>query len=413
MCPSVATDTFLVDFRPIIGYNGSMKKRTVVLAALAATVACVMPVGCDDGQTAQSPTSYSAYTYVMGTSASILLSDADGFQSQQKKDAAVQLWSDVRAMLLDVEASISVSVENSYVSNFNQAEAGEEVEIDRTTYEVFTLALEMYEKTDGYYNPAVYYSVDLYGFSPNSTGGYPTDGDGLPTEEYIQAFQSLSEHFGDVLLREKSGKYYAVKPADAHVTVDDKTYSLAVDLGGIGKGYCADLADRMIDEAGFAYGYFDFGSSSYAIKSYLKSGDKSGSLYTMSVRDPRGTGQEAFCSISVSGVCLSTSGDYENYFELGGKRYCHIIDPTTGRPIDTGMASATVIDGSAAEDDAYSTALSCMSVGDASKFIREKLSDRKVILLHIDGNGGTILTNCADEITVTASSYTVVDLTAS
>lgn len=412
MCPSVATDTFLVDFRPIIGYNGSMKKRTVVLAAFTAMLACVMPVGCDGGQSVQNPVSYSNYTFVMGTEASILLSDADNFQSQQKKDAAVQLWSDVKAMLLDVEASISVSVENSYVCKFNQAEAGEEVEIDRTTYEVFTLALEMYEKTEGYYNPAVYYSVDLYGFSPNSTGNYPTDGDGLPTEEYIQAFQSLSEHFGDVRLHEESGKYYAVKP-DAQVTVDDKTYSLAVDLGGIGKGYCADLADHMIDEAGFAYGYFNFGSSSYAIKSYLKSGDKSGSLYTMSVRDPRGTGLEAFCSVPVEGVCLSTSGDYENYFELGGVRYCHIIDPKTGSPIRTGMASATVIDGSAAEDDAYSTALSCMSVEKASKFIREKLSDRKVILLHIDGNGGTILTNCADEITVTASSYTVVDLTAS
>lgn len=412
MCPSVATDTFLVDFRPIIGYNGSMKKRTVVLAAFTAMLACVMPVGCDGGQSVQNPVSYSNYTFVMGTEASILLSDADNFQSQQKKDAAVQLWSDVKAMLLDVEASISVSVETSYVCKFNQAEAGEEVEIDRTTYEVFTLALEMYEKTEGYYNPAVYYSVDLYGFSPNSTGGYPTDGDGLPTEEYIQAFQSLSEHFVDVRLREESGKYYAVKP-DAQVTVDDKTYSLAVDLGGIGKGYCADLADHMIDEAGFAYGYFNFGSSSYAIKSYLKSGDKSGSLYTMSVRDPRGTGLEAFCSVPVEGVCLSTSGDYENYFELGGVRYCHIIDPTKGRPIETGMASATVIGGSAAEDDAYSTALSCMSVGDASEFIREKLSDRKVILLHIDGDGGTILTNCADEITVTASSYTVVDLTAS
>ena len=60
-------------------------------------------------------------------------------------------------------------------------------------------------------------------------------------------------------------------------------------------------------------------------------------------------------------------------------RYCHIIDPTTGKPVQSGIMSVTIIGGGAAEDDALTTAIMCMGKDKAIKFIEEKLTDRRVV----------------------------------
>jgi thiamine biosynthesis lipoprotein len=77
-------------------------------------------------------------------------------------------------------------------------------------------------------------------------------------------------------------------------------------------------------------------------------------------------------------VCISTSGDYEQYYIIDDVRYCHIIDPTTGKPVQTGIMTATIIGGSAAEDDALTTAIMTMGKDKAIEFINTKLSDRYV-----------------------------------
>jgi thiamine biosynthesis lipoprotein len=174
-------------------------------------------------------------------------------------------------------------------------------------------------------------------------------------------------------------------------------------LGGIGKGYCADVVNEMFDEYGFEYGVFNFGYSSMSIKKSYESSDGNWSL---SIDDPR-VNYGTYLKLSVSSVCLSTSGDNEKYYEIDGTRYCHIIDSTTGSPIQTGIASVTIIGGSAAEDDALTTALSAMGLEKAVVFINEKLTDRKVIMLYAGGDVPEIITNVPDEITILNSNYKV------
>ncbi|MDE7301443.1 MAG: FAD:protein FMN transferase, partial [Clostridia bacterium] len=98
-------------------------------------------------------------------------------------------------------------------------------------------------------------------------------------------------------------------------------------------------------------------------------------------------------------------GYYQAYYEIGGVRYCHIIDPATGSPIRTGAASVTVVGGSAAENDAYTTALSAMGKERAVEFINANLSDRFVIMLFIGDDGGKIITNRPQKITVDNPDY--------
>ena len=111
-----------------------------------------------------------------------------------------------------------------------------------------------------------------------------------------------------------------------------------------------------------------------AVKSHFEQG-----AYNMGFVDPRSPQRDPYFMTKIRNEKLSTSGDNEQRYFIDGVRYCHIIDPTTGKPIRTGIMSATVIGGSAAEDDALTTAIMAMGKERASNFIKEKLTDRKVV----------------------------------
>jgi thiamine biosynthesis lipoprotein len=139
------------------------------------------------------------------------------------------------------------------------------------------------------------------------------------------------------------------------------------------------LVNDLIDSYGFEYGYFNFGASSMAIKERPSTG-----YWPLAFIDPRGDTLlgDTYMTINLNDVCLSTSGDYEQYYVIDGTRYCHIIDPTTGKPVQTGIMTVTIIGGSAAEDDAITTAVMTMGKDKAIEFINSKLADKYVIFTY-------------------------------
>lgn len=401
-------------------YNISMIKKvfTAFAAALAAGLIFTSAVaaapyseentpaeGTEQTEEAQSSSQVNSYarTYpvIFGTDAYLRLylpidiSDEELAQATEKANA---LHEEIKALLTSLDSSMNIANENSYISQFNSAEAGSEIEIDYHTYQVLSIAIKMFEETDGYYNPGVYYSVDLYGFGvrvdynerrPYDRDDYRTQ---LPDNEYVTAFQQLGESFAEVSTYQRDGKYYLYKP-EKTVTVEGQTYSLAMDLGGIGKGYAIDLVDGLIDEAGFEYGYFNFGSSSQAINE-SPSKDSDGK-FELQFQHPRKFLGAGYLTTRTANVAISTSGDYILSYTIDGTRYSHIINPKTGAPIRTGIATATVLDGregegiySAAEADARTTALCAMGVEKATEYMNE-LTEKgiKVAFLHENGIG--------------------------
>jgi thiamine biosynthesis lipoprotein ApbE len=244
----------------------------------------------------------------------------------------------------------------------------------------------------------------------------------LPEKDKVEAFRTLAEHFGDITLAEEDGKYYVTKPLDAVVEVEGVNYSLAIDLGGIGKGYAADVVKEMTKEAGFDYGYFSFGGSSMSLLSYYYAADNNFKLALIDPRNP--SAQGGYMSVGASDEGLSTSGDYVQYYtdSQTGVNYCHIINPKTGRPIRVeyddetgadiyteGITSVTVIGGSAAEDDALTTALSAMGKERAISYINQYLTDRRVTFtFETSSKGKEVYTNIpAGQFTLNNSQYTV------
>jgi thiamine biosynthesis lipoprotein len=119
-------------------------------------------------------------------------------------------------------------------------------------------------------------------------------------------------------------------------------------LGGIGKGYAIDNGARILRSRGFRDFMIQSGGDLYV------GGVKNGHRWRLGIQDPRGPANRSFATIELSDNTLSTSGDYERYFMEGGRRYHHIIDPSTGEPA-RGCRSVTILSRSAVLADGLST----------------------------------------------------------
>jgi len=103
---------------------------------------------------------------------------------------------------------------------------------------------------------------------------------------------------------------------------------MELDFGGFGKEYAADCAAKVLIDAGANSGYVNLAGDFHVI------GPKpAGEPWTIGIRDPL-QADKIFASIPVDKGALTTSGNYERYFELDGKRYCHILNPRNGYPVN-------------------------------------------------------------------------------
>jgi thiamine biosynthesis lipoprotein len=149
---------------------------------------------------------------------------------------------------------------------------------------------------------------------------------------------------------------------------------ISIDFGGIGKGYALDRAVRILRFNGIKRGIVNFGGHIYAMQH--PPGEDG---WRVGIRHPRDE-TRVFTLIRVEDVAVSTSGDYERYFEIKDERFSHIIDPRDGFPIES-VPSVTVIAKDATDADALSTALTVMK------------KDRAIQLLdHLKDVGAMIIT---------------------
>ena len=307
------------------------------------------------------------------------------YSSSEQPEA---LWAALSESARAIESSISVSAEDSAVSRFNRAAAGETVDVGETAYRILQTARNMYEETDGAYDPAVGLLVDLWGFSPRHrlatyTPTLPYDRadfeQELPEEKYCVAFsQPAVSDFGTAEL--SLTQTTLTKPsAVAAVEGDDTQYTMQLSLDGIGKGACVDAAAEILSAADVEYGYFNAGGSSLLV---LENPDDESGLWEISVSSPREELDDPYATLLVRDTTVSTSGDYEQYYEIEGTRYCHIIGKA-GKPVGAGshVVCATVVGGLAAEGDARATALVTMSADEACAYASAHADDFRVMFV--------------------------------
>jgi len=134
-----------------------------------------------------------------------------------------------------------------------------------------------------------------------------------------------------------------------------------INLGGIAKGYVVEQGVRVLRSMGISNAIVTAGGDSRLL------GDRRGRPWMVGIRDPRKDGKVAI-SIPLANEAVSTSGDYERFFDEDGVRYHHIIHPSTGTPA-SGVHSATVFGPDAVTTDALSTSVFVMGVDSGLRMI--------------------------------------------
>ncbi|MBQ8172241.1 MAG: FAD:protein FMN transferase [Oscillospiraceae bacterium] len=275
-------------------------------------------------------------------------------------------------MLDNMSVLWSVTDENSEIYAINHSGGGT-VDISAETSELIRFALEMDGLTDGALDVTLYPVIKEWGFT---TGEYK-----IPSEERLY---QLLKYTGtqNVILAENS------------VTVAEGT---EIDLGAVAKGYAGDKLYKYLTENGVTSALLDLGGNIHAIGV-----SPDGSPWRLGVRSPDGNGNVAV--LEISDMAAVTSGGYERYF-IGddGKRYCHIIDPATGCPADSGLASATIVGRHGALCDALSTAVYVMGAEKAEALWR-KIGGFDMILI-TDGGDMLITEGLKDVLSIADAFY--------
>ena len=247
-----------------------------------------------------------------------------------KKDLTEDVLQEIKTLAFDLEKNFDYDGENSLPTLIKNAELNQKIRVTPEHYKITTLALELNEFSDGAFNPLITPLTELWGFKDRILT--PS---AIPSQSDIN--EILSSGITDI----------------SNLIVENheisKTKDIFLDFGGILKGYASSKILDLLVEKGYEKGYVNLGGSSLSLTG----------MPTLNVVHPLKR-SESILTVNLEENIIShvsTSGDYENYYEIEGERYCHIIDPSTGCPTKTGVRSATVICSNGGFADGITTAL--------------------------------------------------------
>lgn len=215
---------------------------------------------------------------------------------------------------------------NSEVSVLNRVS---ELRVSVDTFYILRKSKEFYNLSSGAFDITTAPLSDLWGFTDKKYI--------LPKEKDIE----------EVLKLVGLDK---IELNDSTNVVKFKLSGMKIDLGGIAKGYALDCAVEKLKNAGIKSCLINAGGQVYCL------GKRFGKPWRIAIRNPREDNKPPEI-LEIEDRSVSTSGDYEQYFEVNGKRYSHIFNPKSGYPADSGVISATIIAPSGLTADALSTAV--------------------------------------------------------
>ena len=219
--------------------------------------------------------------------------------------------------------------------------------IDTTSIKIIEKSLYFSKKTDGYFDLTIDPVLKKWNYFKEPT---------LPSQSEIELLLPLVD-YSKIKIKKDS----LIIPED-----------FSLNLGGSAKGYALNRAKSILKEYNISSALIDAGGDVLLI------GKKKGNEnWVIGIRNPR-DGNGIIGVLYVNDCFVFTSGDYERYFEVEGKRYHHIVDPFTGYP-SREIASATVIVKDGIEGDCISTALVAMEMEKAVKYINDNVLEAILI----------------------------------
>lgn len=268
---------------------------------------------------------------IMGTRIYVELWSEDAARGTAAIDAVI-------ASMHEVDQMMSTYKPQSQLSRVNARAAQAPVQVDRELFEVIRASLEFSRLTGGAFD-VTYASVGyMYDFREHRR----------PSEQQIEkALPGVN--WRNLRLDPKA------------LTVRFERAGMRIDLGGIAKGYAVDRAIGLLQQRGIEHALVTAGGDSRII------GDRFGRPWIVGIRHPDDPGR-VITRIPLIDTAMSTSGDYERYFDENGVRYHHIIDPKTGHSASK-VRSATILAPTAMQTDGLSKTAFVLGAEAALKII--------------------------------------------
>lgn len=256
------------------------------------------------------------------------------------KGVAQKALDDAQREIELIEKLMSAHLETSEVTKINRLSGTAGVNVNTKTLEVIKRGKEFGRITGGIFDITIGGLTKLWSINASN----PV----IPSERDIKESIGLID-------------YNRIRINGNEVFLENGGARL--DLGGIAKGFGADLAAKAIANNGISRAMVNLGGDIVTIGRRSEERD-----WRIGIQHPRKRG-ELIGVVEVSDVAVVSSGDYERYFEKDGIRYHHIIDTRTGYPAQSDLISVTIVSDSAMDSDAYSTAVFIMGSKDGLDLI--------------------------------------------
>jgi len=263
------------------------------------------------------PPTYQEQGYVFGTLVEVSVYGEDEARARKAVTQVMQEFQRLHDLLHAWKPSA--------LSDLNAAFArGESREVTPELAAMLKDAAQLSAQSDGLFNPAIGGLVKLWGFHADEYKA------ALPDEKQLAALVAAHPQMSDLTL--------SPSPSPAGVRgelVGSKNPAVLLDLGGYAKGYALDRAAELLKQQGIHNALINIGGNVLAL------GQHGERAWRIGIQHPRKPGPIATLELH-DGEAIGTSGDYQRYFEFGGKRYCHLIDPRNGRPVQ-GVQAVTIL----------------------------------------------------------------------
>jgi thiamine biosynthesis lipoprotein len=263
----------------------------------------------------QQPVVYHSQSYVFGTMVELKIVGVDKNHARQLSDQILLRFQDLQERLHPWKP-ISKN-QFSELQLLNQAVAkGESISVAPDIAEMLQEIKSFSIQSDGLFNPAIGHLIQAWGFQRDEFSPVEIN------QEKIAALVNQHPSMADI---EVSG-----------TTVSSKNLAVNLDFGGYAKGYALDLAYQILKKNHVENALINIGGNVMALG---KNGEKP---WRVGIQHPRKPEPIATLELP-DGWAIGTSGDYQRYFELNGKRFCHLIDPRTGYPVQHTQAVTVLI----------------------------------------------------------------------
>lgn len=292
---------------------------------------------------------------LMGNRFTITVVDDDAQWANKQIDEAI-------AEVSRIEKLLTTFSNDSQTNQINENAGIEPVKVDKEVFDIIQRSLRISALTDGAFDIS-YGSIDkrFWNFDKEMTS--------LPDAETAKESVKLINYQNIILDAE-------------NLTVFLKEKGMRIGFGGIGKGYAAESAKLLLIKNGVKSGIVN------AAGDLTTWGNQpNGKPWTINIAAPDNK-YEAFSSLSISGLAVATSGNYEKYVIIDGKKYSHTIDPKTGFPV-SGIKSVTIICPNAELADAMATPITVLGVDAGLSLINQM---QQIACIIIDDNN-TIYTS--------------------